>query len=336
MNQIAWFQRAPLARRLVAAAALALVSVASLAAGKYPADPVSLVVPYPAGGVGDTTGRIFARAIGQTLGSSVIVENIGGAAGAIGAAKVLNARADGATVFQGSQNELILAPMINEAIHYKPTDFQSLQPVTITPLVLMVRPGLAVNSVDEFLALAKKRSASEPLTYGTTGLGSLYHLVSARMAKSAGVTMTHVPYKGGAPLLQDLMGDRIDFTAIAYQTSMKQLADKGKLKLLAIFSKDKPQALANLPVISETPVFKDFDYASYVGYFVKKGTSPEIAQQLNRAFAQAVQDRSLIEKIEADGRSMAKPMSLEEAQVAYENEVKKYADIVKASGVHLE
>src|SRR5690606_14064889 len=216
---------------------------------KYPFDPVSLVVPYPAGGVGDTTGRIFAESIGKALGANVIVQNIGGASGSIGANKVLNSPADGAMFFQGSQNELILAPMFNDAIRYKPDDFESLQPVTVTPLVLIVRADLPVKSVDDFVSLAKDRSTGNPLTYGTTGQGSLYHLVTERVAKAADVSFTHVPYRGAAPLLQDLIGGQIDFTITAYQASMKALADQGRFKLIAGFSKEKAKSLANLPSI---------------------------------------------------------------------------------------
>jgi len=203
--------------------------------------------------------------------------------------------------------------------------------------VLMTRADLPASNVAEFVELARKRGEKQSLTYGTTGVGSLYHLVTARLGKAADIPLTHVPYKGGAPIIQDLIGGQIDFTIIAYQTSMKDLADQGRVKILAIFSKDnKPRSLADMPSISDTPVFHDFDYASYVGYYVKKGTSPGIVQQLNTALGKALQDPGVIRKIEADGRSVLKPGSVADAEAFYDGEIRKYDEIVKTLNLTFE
>src|SRR5690606_18340932 len=240
-----------------------------------------------------------------------------GATGTIAAAKVLNGKADGYTIFQGTQNELILPPLTNKAVRYQPEEFESLQPITVTPLVLLVRSGLPVNTPEEFLKLAAQKDNTNSLTYGTVGIGSLYHLITEQMSKTAGVPLTHVPYKGTAPVVQDLSGGQIDFSIMPFQATMKEMAKSGRFKIIAVMSKNKPEILKDIPSITETAALKDFDYASYAGYFVKKGTPKDVSEKLNKAIGVALQDPDVIAKLEADGRAVAKPMPLEEAQAAY-------------------
>lgn len=145
--------------------------------------PLSLVVPYPAGGASDITARIVSQPLGGQLDKTVVVENIGGATGSIAAQKILNGPANGRMLYQGSQNELILPALTIKRTRYQPDDFEIVHPVTTTRLVLVVRKGLPVNTLQEFIDLSRARSASDPLTYGSPGAGSLYHLISDAMAK---------------------------------------------------------------------------------------------------------------------------------------------------------
>lgn len=324
--------RRGLLRQMLVSAGLAWFGTLPALAQTYPANPASLVVPYPAGGPSDVSARILAGPISKALGAQVVVENIGGATGTIGASRVLNAPANGAMFFQGTQNELILPPLTNPAIRYKPDDFESLQPITVTPLVLLVRSDLPVSTTAEFLALAKQQAADKSLTYGSVGVGSLYHLITERMARVAGVTLTHVPYRGTSPVVQDLIGKQIDFSVMPFQASMKAMAENGQFKIIAVLSKSKPAILSHLPSISETAPLQDFDYASYAGYFVKKGTPPAIRQQLNTAINQALRDPDVIARLEADGRSVPGALTLDQAQDAYAQEVRKYVDIIKDTG----
>ncbi|PLC52402.1 ABC transporter substrate-binding protein [Pollutimonas nitritireducens] len=323
-------------RQLLKSACLALgltfTPLASTAADSYPSGPVSMMVPYPAGGPSDVSARILSGPISAALGQQVVVENMGGATGTIAATKVLNGKPDGSVFFQGTQNELILPPLTNKAIRYEPEEFESLQPITVTPLVLLVRAGLSVNTPDEFLKLAAQKTTADSLTYGTVGVGSLYHLITERMATVAKVPLTHAPYKGTAAVVQDLSGGQIDFSIMPFQASMKEMAKSGRIKIIAVMSKDKPKILADFPSITETDALKDFDYASYAGYFVKKGTPKEISRTLNKAIGVALKDPEVIAKLEADGRTVAKPMTLEEAQAAYAVEIGKYKDIIKTTG----
>lgn len=329
--------KAFLPRRMIlkTAASLALVPAllfgAAQAAG-YPSGPVNMMVPYPAGGPSDVSARILSGPIGEALGAQVVVENLGGATGTIAAAKVLNAKADGAIFFQGTQNELIIPPLTNNAVRYQPDAFENLQPITVTHLVLLVRADLPVNTTEEFLKLAASRNASNSLTYGTVGVGSLYHLITEYMGKIVNVPFTHAPYKGTAPVIQDLAGGQIDFTIMPFQASMLELINSGRFKALAVLSKDKPAVLAKIPSITEVPALKDFEYASYAGYFVKKGTPADVKDKLNKAIGVALQDPAIISKLEADGRNVSKPMSLEAAQMAYAEEIAKYKEMIRVTG----
>lgn len=185
--------------------------------------PVSLMVPYPAGGPSDVSARILSKPIGEGLAAKVIVENLGGATGTIAASKVLGARADGSMFFQGTQNELILPPLTNKAVRYQPDAFENLQYITVTHLVLLVRSGLPARNMQEFLALARSRNESNSLTYGSVGVGSLYHLITEYMGKVVKVPFTHAPYAGTAPVIQDLAGGQIDFSIMPFQASMLEM-----------------------------------------------------------------------------------------------------------------
>lgn len=294
--------------------------------------PLSLVVPYPAGGASDITARIFADPIGRELKTSVVVENIAGATGGIAVQKMLNAPADGRMFYQGSQNEVFLPPLTIKSTRYQTSDFEIVHPITTTRLVLVVRKGLPVQNLQEWMSLARSRSASEPLTYGSPGVGSLYHLLPDSMGKLMSTNFNHIPYKGGAPLMQDLLGDRIDFTIMAFSTTMMPAVQAGQYRIIANLSKDKPRELAQLPSVSELPVFKDVDYAGNAAYYVRKGTPPAIRQLLNTAIGNAVASPEVIKALEADGRRVPPRMSIAEAERFYQAELARYQSVVRITG----
>lgn len=318
-----------ISRRILLGAVFAL---ASNAPASYAAGTTSIVVPYSAGGSSDGIARISAPYVAKALGSDVIVENIVGATGAIAIQRMLNADADGRLVFQGTAGEMIIPPLTNDAIKFKPQDVEAVHPITVSNLVLVVRKDLPVNSVEEFIALAKKSSASKPLTYGTPGVGSLYHLIIEAMGKNAESQYVHVPYKGAAPMLQDLIGDRIDFTVMTFIRSMPDAEKAGQYKILANMSTHKQPELKHLPTISEYPEFKDIDFRTGSTFVVKKGTPLEIKERLNKAIATAISDEQLIAKLEAEGRQASAPMPLKEAAEYYDNEVKQFEKVIELTG----
>lgn len=209
-------------RTLALAAGMLLGAQAALAQ-TYPVKPVNLMVPYPAGGPSDAIARIFNTQLGKELGQQVLVENLGGVSGALAAQKVLAAPADGYYIFQGSPNEVILSPLANSAVKLKAEDFRLVHPVADAVMVFVTRKDLPVSSVDELIALARK-SADKPLTYGSVGIGSLYHLILEQAQAQTGIKLAHVPYKGNAPLLQDIAGGQVDFAVLVYSAAMGALA----------------------------------------------------------------------------------------------------------------
>lgn len=190
-------------------AGLLLAGVAS--AQGFPTKPVTLMIPYPAGGLSDNIARRVNVPLGAALGQPAIVDNLGGGSGSIGAQKVLNAPSDGYMVFQGSPNELILAPLAISAIKYKPESFRQIHRIALAPMAIFVRPGFPAKTADELAAhAAKVAKEGKPMTYASVGVGSFYHLLGAKMSKDLGVEMTHVPYKGGADAQRDLFTDLVD------------------------------------------------------------------------------------------------------------------------------
>lgn len=314
-------------KRLIAGLLIGLSQLALAGGPAAPAaikGPVALIVPYPAGGASDITARILAGPIGQALDVPVVVENIGGATGAIAIHKLLEAPADGRALYQGSQNELILPPLTVKSTRYLPDDVQIVHPVTTTRLVLVVRQGLPVRDLQEFMELARKRKDTDPFAYGSPGTASLYHLLSESMAEMAGVTFNHIPYKGSAPLMQDLIGERIDFTVMAFSTTMMPFVRDGRYRILANFSRDKPRELAELPSVSDVVVFKDLDYTSNAGYYVRRGTPQAVRERLNLAIGNAISSAAVVKSLEDDGRRVSSRVSISQAEDLYRAEVAKY------------
>lgn len=301
-------------------------------ASTYPPNTVTMMVPYPAGGPSDVAARILAGPVGEALGAHVIVENVGGATGTIAASRVLAAKADGGIFFQGTQNELIIPPLTNKAVRFQPDAFENLLPISFTPIVLLVRADLPVNTMEEFFEYAATRNETNSLTYGSVGVGSLYHLITDYMGKRMDIPFTHVPYTGTAPVVQALIGQQIDFSLMPFQASMLEMVKGGRFKALAVVSSRKPAVLDGLPSLSNMPQLADFDFASYAGYFVKKGTPVEIKEKLNKAIGSALLNDEVVARLEAEGRMMLKPVSLEEAAKAYEDEVARYRDLIRVTG----
>jgi tripartite-type tricarboxylate transporter receptor subunit TctC len=314
-------------RRLFVFAGLLAASAAAFAQGAS-GKPVNLMVPYPAGGPSDAIARIFNTPLGQALGQQVLVENLGGVAGALGAQKVLAAPADGQYVFQGSPNEVILSPLANAAVKLKPEDFRLVHPVADAVMVFVTRKDLGVNSVDELVALARK-SAAKPLTYGSVGIGSLYHLILEQAQAQAGIQLAHVPYKGNAPLLQDIAGGQVDFAVLVYSASMGALAEQGRLKVIAQLGAQRSELLKNLPTVSEGQALKNFSYKIWTGFMVPRSTPEDVVQRLHAAIGKTLQDPAVRSALAAQTQLAAAPMSLADSAKFFEAETARYRAIAR-------
>ena len=278
--------------------------------------------------------RVVERPLGKALGQMVIVENIGGVGGAIAAQKMLAAPADGNMIYQGSPNELILTPMALQAVKYKSEDFRLVQIVGSMPMAVVVRKDLPANNIDEFVALARKAAAEgKPLTYGSVGMGSLYHVLGEHFAQQIGAHMVHVPYKGGAPLGQDLAGGVLDVSFITVGAQQVALADQGRIKILGTLApagKVEAPFLKRYPSINDGKSVKNFSYSLWTGFFIPKGTPEPVAQALNKALATAMVDPEVLKQLELIGNVPAAPMSLAEAAREYEAQTARYRSIASS------
>ena len=312
---------------------LSLLAGLVLAAGAavaqtWPTKPVNLMVPYPAGGPSDAIARILFNPLGKELGQQVLVENLGGVSGALAAQKVLAAPADGQYIFQGSPNEVILSPLANAAVKLKTEDFRLVHPVADAVMVFVTRKDLPVSNVDELIALARK-SADRPLSYGSVGIGSLYHLILENVQAQTGIQLAHVPYKGNAPLLQDIAGGQVDFAVLVYSASMGALAEQGRLKVIGQLGAQRSDLLKSVPAMSESRALKDLSYKIWTGFMVSKNTPEPIVVRLHAAIGKALQDPAVRAQLAAQTQSPAAPMTLAESARFFEAETARYRAIAK-------
>lgn len=317
--------------KFMARALTMLIVSSAVWAQTFPSKPVTLMVPYPAGGVSDVIARTLNNTLSKHLGQPVIVENLGGASGGIAGQKVLNSPADGHMIFQGSPNELILAPLANSAIKYKPEDFRLVQMITINPLVMLARKDLPAANGDELLSYARKTAAAgKPLTYASVGPGSLYHLLGEHMSNVSGIPMTHVPYKGGAPAVQDLMGGQVDIFMTPYGKGQVQLVEDGKLKAPAVLSADRQDMFKRVPTLNESTGLKGFIFDTWAGYFVHKDTPEPVVQALHKALSEVASDSAVKTALEAQAMIVPRPQSLTALGKLYSDNTAKYQAIARS------
>jgi tripartite-type tricarboxylate transporter receptor subunit TctC len=296
----------------------------------YPSKPVTLMVPYPAGGLSDVIARTVNNTLSKNFGQPVIIENLGGASGSIGAQKVLNAPSDGQMIFQGSPNELILAPLAISAVKYKSEDFRLVQMIATAQIGFLARKELPVNTVDEFLDYARKEAKEgRPITYASVGPGSFYHLLGEHLSKTTGIPMTHVPYKGIAPALQDVMGGQVDIFLAPMGKANVELQKQGKLKVLAMLNNERIESFKDYPAISESKALKTFAFNIWTGYFVKKDTPEPVVQVIYKAITDSLTDPAVRAGLEANSQVVAKPLSLQAVDKAYADGTAQFRAIAK-------
>lgn len=317
-------------RRLLLAS-LAGLTVLGAQAQTFPNKPVSLMVPYPAGGLSDVIARMVNVPLGKQLNQPVIVENLGGVSGAIAAQKVLSAPSDGYYLFQGSPNELILSPLANSAVKFKSEDFRLVQIVGAAQIAFLARKDIPANSVDEFLDYARKMAKEgKPVTYASVGPGSFYHLLGEQLSKVTGIPMTHIPYKGGAPANQDLIGGQVDIFLTPFGKAYSDLAKDGRIKILAMLNKERLEGVKQYPAITESKQLKNFDFNIWTGYFVKKDTPEAVVQSLHKALTETLNDAGVRTGLDANSLLVAKPLPLSELSKVYSDGTAQFRAIAKS------
>jgi tripartite-type tricarboxylate transporter receptor subunit TctC len=269
-------------RRRLALLVVAGAALWPVAAGaqSYPARPITVVVPYAAGGVFDTIARIVGVRMGELLGQSVIVENVTGAGGIIGVQRLIAAKPDGYTVLLGTvgthaYNQSIYRKRRYDAVN----DFTPVTLFSDQPMVLEGRKDLPANNLAEFIALLRQNGTK--MQYGSAGVGSTTHLACALLNARIGVEVTHVPYRGGGPAANDLIGGQIDYMCGNLGTTVARAAAK-QTKALALLSRERTPLMPELATAQEQGI-KDYDVVTWTAFFLPKGAPKEIVARLNEA-----------------------------------------------------
>jgi tripartite-type tricarboxylate transporter receptor subunit TctC len=320
----------------------ALAVVASLialacpaAAEDWPNRPMTLVVPFAAGSGSDVLARLLAPRLGDNLGASVIVENVGGAGGMNGSARVAKAAPDGYQLLLASLGTYAL----NQTLYKKPlynsaTDFTPVALVAGTPILLVTRKDLPVNNLPEFIAYAKANQGK--LQYGSPGVGSASHLACALFNSTVGIEVTHIPYRSTAQAMQDLLPGRIDYQCVPIAATVAQI-EAGLVKAIAILAKDRSPLLPKLASAQEQGV-RDFDVDTWYAIVLPKGAPASIVQKLHAALLATMDDADLQPKLKELGLQVVAPerRSPEYLATFALHEIEKWAGPIKATGVSIE
>ena len=319
-------------RRLLLAAAAALPFAPAAAQPAWmPARPVRIIVPLAPGGTADTIARLIADPLAAQLGQPVIIENRPGGTNTIGAVQVARAPADGLTLLYAPPPVQILNPLMMRNMPYDAmADFAPVVALMRAPKLLVVRPDFPANSVAEFIAVARARPGA--ITYASSGIGSSAHLAGALLAQMAGIELLHVPYRGTAPGVQDLMAGRVDMT-LDTAAALLPLVREGRLKALAVSTRDPAQAAPELPPIAATlPGFHD---ASFNYLLAPARTPPEIIGALNAAVNRVLAEPSVRARFAALGAEPVGGTPQELAAMVLE-EIERWRGVIQAQGITIE
>jgi tripartite-type tricarboxylate transporter receptor subunit TctC len=317
------------------ALAVALAACCSCPANAqdWPARPITLVVPLAAGGGSDGLSRIFAPRLGELLGQSVIVENIGGVGGMIGSARVAKAPPDGYQVLLGTQG----THAINQSIYANPlynaaTDFTPVALVFDVPLVLMVRKDLPASNMSEFIAYARANHAK--MQYGSSGAGGNGHLACGLVNAAIGIDVTHIPYRGGGPAMTDLIAGRIDYLCALANIAKPQL-DGQQAKGVAVMSRERSPILPELPTTHEQGL-DNVEAIAWNAIFLPKGTPAPIVEKLHGAIFAALDTPAVRSRLIELGANMITPDRRSPAYLKkfVEDEIAKWATTIKAAGIN--
>jgi tripartite-type tricarboxylate transporter receptor subunit TctC len=298
-------------------------------AQNYPNKTISLIVPYPAGGPSDFFARKLQPEAAAKLGQTMIIENVGGAGGSIGLNKVINSPADGYMLALGSPMELVLAPMAIQGVKYKPEDFKLVAQFATTNTILAVRTSLNIKSVDELVAHAKK-NPNAPLSYGSVGHGSLYHLIGEKFSQLTKAPMLHVPYKGIAPLLSDLMGGQIDMAFLPMAGSIPQTIIDGKIKGLGVTAKTAHPLFKQFPPLATMPGLEAMEFDIWSGIQVHKSTPDAVVATLSKAFYAALDNPETRKAFEASGNVVLATRTPADLTKTYNSEIERYRGIARS------
>ena len=313
--------------------ALAAASFAAAAAAqKYPEKPIRLIVPYPPGGNIDITARTISPGLSEALGTSVVVDNRAGASGTIGVDLVVKSPPDGYTLVVGSTGTISGAPSVFPKLPYDPIrDLVAISTVTYVPLVIVVHPAMRARNMQELIALAKRKPGS--MTFGSAGPGTTNHLAGELFQIATGVKFTHVPYKGGAPALIDLMGGQIDVVFDQLTGSMVYIRS-GKLRAIGVAALQRSPQIPDVPTLAEQGC-KGCEASTFTGLFAPAHTPQPIIDRLAAVTAKVVASKPVQERFANLGAD-AKSSTPQFAAKHVREDVARWARVVKQAGIKIE
>jgi tripartite-type tricarboxylate transporter receptor subunit TctC len=315
---------------LALAATLAALLAATAFADEYPARPITLIVPYAPGGGNDVMARIVADKMSLALGQQIVVENRGGAGGSIATRQVAKSEPDGYTLGLGGTGTLAIDPTLYSNVGYDSRkDFAPVGLIATSALVVLVNPSVPAHSIKELIALAAK----QPLSFASAGIGSGIHLGTELFTSMAGITLTHVPYKGSAPALTDLLGGHVAIYFSSLPPAIG-LIKEGKLRALAVTGRTRSAIFPDLPTVAEAGL-PGYEAVLHYGIVAPAGTPGPIVEKLNKALRAALANPDVAAKIATDG---AEPLASTPAEYAadIDREETKWSDIVRKSGAKAE
>ncbi len=321
-------------KRLLLALAVACAAVAPAGmAQTYPSKPVRFVVPFPPGGPLDVMARGVGQKLQETWGQPVVVDNRPGAGGGIGADLVAKSPGDGYTLLMGAVSTHAINPSLYAKVPYDAQrDFVPVALVAQVPNILVINPSVPVQSVQELIDYARAKPGS--LSFGSGSTGSTGHLAGELFKTMAGVDMVHIPYKGGAPAMQDLLAGQTQLMFDNLANALPQVK-AGKLRALAVTTLKRAPAVPDLPTIAEAGL-PGFDLTTWFGVFVPAGTPPETVAKLNAEIVKALASKDLGERLAAMGTVAPESNTPERFAAFVRAEAAKYAQVVKDSGARVD
>jgi tripartite-type tricarboxylate transporter receptor subunit TctC len=320
-------------RKTFVIATIASLALAGMAGAQdWPTRPITMVIPFAAGGGIDASGRIQALHMGELLGQTIVVENVGAAAGMAGSQRVAKAPPDGYTFLMGNTG----THAYNQTLYKKPlydaaADFQPVGLMTESPRILLARKDLPVKNLQEFVAYVKANHAK--MQFGSAGVGSGTHLPCVLLNLALGVDVTHVPYRGAGPVMQDLIGGRIDYMCDTIQTGAAQ-AKSGTVKGIAVMAPKRVPIIADLATTTEQGL-PGVEATVWNAFFLPKGTPDPIVRKLNKVMSDTVDDPTIRKRLVDLGLEILPPEQRSPEYLAkyLPQEIERWGKVIKAAGI---
>ena len=316
---------------IIAAFAVLVGAITPATAQDWPIRPVTMVYPFAAGSAADAMGRIFASRLSELLAQTVVFENVGGAGGMIGSSRVAKAAPDGYQFVLGGTFMVLNQALYKNPLYNATTDFSPVALIVEQPVVLIARKDFPANDLSEFIAYA--RANQTKMQYGSGGVGSMPHLACELLNMAIGINTTHVPYRGGGPLMPDLIAGRIDYFCSLTALAIPQIESK-TVKAIAIFAKSRLPILPNLASAHEQGL-SNFEVNPWYAFFLPKGTPVPIVQKLREAIIATAETPAVQEKLKELGYVLVTPerRSTEYLRKFVQSEVEKWAGVIKATNI---